>query len=279
VYERDRGGREPTYTQLDAELWRTLLYVGWYSIASAEAVRAIYPAPARVDPARLPVLPTGIERRGFRGDAGRAKAAAFLNAVVDWAQPLGGLTAWVSHYAMDGFTPARGATLAEGRERGWERVRAGLAAAPGAGPWATYKWADLVKNVHGYPIDAPNIGDKLGETAGPIPGMVRLTGLPWQECAGTPRLQRDLLSAANDAGAGLGGLDQLETALCDFNSLCRGNYYLGLDLDAQMTSLPESMLHARDVFPARYRGELMGWTGVRSGLKTVYRDTGRIVNF
>jgi hypothetical protein len=278
------GDIDPSYPVLarvyDAEgattndrLWRTLLYVGWYSLASAEAVRAIYPSPAPVDPARLPILSTGIERRGFRGDGGRARAASFLNgALARTPQGGGDLVAWVL-----------GRVANRSPEEGWKAVREELELTPGAGPWASYKWADLLKNVHGIPIDAPDIGSKLGETAGPIPGMVKLTGLPWQEVAGTPSLQRALLAEARAAGVPFGGLDQLETSLCDFNSLCRGNYYLGKDLDEQQATLARDGLGgvwwaARAAsFPAHYRGEVMGWTGVRSSLNTAYRDTGRLV--
>jgi hypothetical protein len=275
----ESGDLDPTYPVLarvyqhlpeSDRLWRTLLYLAWYSLGSAAKVGLVYPVPEPIDPARLPVLPTGIERRGVRGDAGRAKAAAFLNGVLE-AVGTATLDGWVSGLARGGSP-----------EEGWVKVRTALEAVPNAGPWASYKWADLLKSVHGLPITAPDIGSKLGETAGPIPGMVRLTGMTWQECC-DPQRQHDLLKRAQDGGAGLNALDQLETALCDYNSLCRGNYYLGKDIDEQQETLVRDNLGpvwwaARAAsFPARYRGEAMGWSGVRPVLKSVYRDTGRLV--
>lgn len=262
VYSHDHGA------DANAALWRTLLYVGWYHLDSAQKVWRIFQTPAewRARYESLPVLPTGIERRGVRGEAGLPRVASFINGVLDASR--GDLSGWLL-LATERRTP----------EDGWRAVRALLEAVPYAGPWASFKWADLLKNVHGLPIDAPDIGvGGGGETSGPVPGMVRLTGLPWQECAGTPAHQRRLLSEAREAGVPFGGLDQLETALCDFNSLCRGSYYCGHDIDMQQTTLPPSMSYARDVFPARYRGELMGWTGVRHALKVAYRDAGRVVN-
>jgi hypothetical protein len=247
-------------------LWRTLLYVTWYHIGSAAHVWRKYPTPRALTVEDVRGLATGTERRGFRGNA---LAAVHVNAVL--AHAPGGLTQY-----FDQLTSAGG-------EAGWARARQELQTIAWLGPWASYKWADLLKNVHGYPITANDIGvGGNSETAGPVPGMVRLTGLTWQECARGIETQRRLLAESQAAGVPFTGLDQLETALCDFNSLCKGGYYVGHDIDQQMTqlaSVPEPGLwEARGrAFPERYLGERGGWSGVRKELKSLYAKTGKLV--
>jgi hypothetical protein len=249
-------------------LWRTLLYVTWYHIGSAEQVWAAHPEPGSIDELRFTSLPTGVERRGFRGVVGNRAARAFVAAVLSRAG--GNMLRWV--------------TASGSGEAGWARVRRELEAVPGAGPWASFKWADLMKNVHSFPIDAPDIGvGGKSETAGPIPGMVALTGKNWKDCVADVELQKALMLATIERGVPLGGLDQLETCLCDFNSLRKGGYYVGHDIDLQMEQLKGAragLWESRTVFPNRYRGELGDprWFGVRKELKKAYVLRREVVN-
>lgn len=249
-------------------LWRTLLYVTWYHLGSAEKVWKAHPTAATIDPNRFASLPTGVERRGFRGLTGNVAARAFVAAVL--ARASGSLYRWVDSCGTG--------------EAGWKNVRKELEAVAGAGPWASFKWADLMKNVHGFSIEAPDIGvGGKSATSGPIPGMVLLTGCDWKTCALDIGLQKKLLLAAVEKGAPLSGLDQLETALCDFNSLAKGSYYLGHDIDSQMDQLQTAgpgLWEARAVFPKRYRGELgrPPWTGIRKQLKKAFATGRELVN-
>lgn len=247
----------------EVALWRTLLYVTWYHVGSAEKIWKRIPSPRSLTPDEINGLPTGVERRGFRGNV---HAVRFVNGVLERA-PLG-LSPWVE-------------SLGEGEE-GWDRVRAELQSVAFGGAWASYKWADLLKHVHRLPIVASDIGvGGKGEKAGPIPGMVRLTGKPWQVCAEDVGLQKELLARGREEGVPFVGLDQLETALCDFNSLCKGTYYVGHDIDVQQEHLKGhfhgGLWEARRVFSDRYRGEVSGWAGVRPELKTAYRDRGEVI--
>jgi len=258
-YEREEVPRE-------IAVWRTLVYVAFYHIGSAEKFWTRYPEPGVVG-FDLRGLPTGIERRGFRANT---KPFEHINVVLEYARArAGGLLAWVD------------AMTSLGGEKGWDQVRAEFQSLPGGGPWSSYKIADLLKHVHGAPITASDIGvGGKGETAGPIPGMVQLTGEDWKECAANVGLQRRLLDQALENDVPFTGLDQLETSLCDFNSLTRGRYYVGHDIDSQMDHLRDSssaLKAAREVFPARYRGELGGWVGVRKELKSVYASKGELV--
>ena len=237
VYEREGLSEE-------IRLWRTLLYVTLYHLGSAEILWQRAPTRGSVPPEIFKGLPTGIERRGFRGRP--RLAAESINGVLEAAE--GNLTRWVGE-----------ATQPEG-EAGWSGVRATFQAVKYQGSWASYKWADLLKWAHGYPITASDLGvGGGGETAGPIPGLVKLTGLDWKTCAKDNELQRAVLTEANAKGAGLNGLDQLETALCDFNSHLKGRYYVGHDIDMQaeqLRSCGPALWEARAVvLPARYLKE------------------------
>lgn len=275
----ETGDIDPTYPVLkgvyrargytiERALWYTILYVTWYSLGSAEKAFALYPeAPAEiVDPL---VLPTGTERRSFRGND---LAREHLNALLERVRPYGSLVRW-----------AETATASGGTE-GWDRLRAEFQSVRYAGPWSSYKLADLLAHVHDFPITASDLGvGGASETAGPIPGMVKLTGRSWRECASNRELQADLLRRSLEGGVPFSGLDQLETSLCDFNSLCNGRYYVGHDIDQQMEHLrdaPADFWAARaEAFPKGYLGELGGWRGVRKHLKDRFLTGGDLGPF
>lgn len=234
-------------------LWSLYLYVGSYHLGSAEWLWSLNPSPARLSESIR--IHTGVERRGFRGNG---LLALNVNAMLE----KGRLQAWVEQSV----------------ERGWEGVRAVFESIPYNGTWASYKWADLLKNVMGYPIDAPDIGLSGGShTSGSVAGLMRLTEFDYHRCATDLALQQSVLDRARHRGVQFGGFDQLETALCDFNSLAKGTYYVGHDIDAMMGQInPGSVLWSSRaaVIPAQYLGEVCGWSGVRKHLKPLYRDSG-----
>jgi hypothetical protein len=248
---------------LDEEhrLWFTLLYVTWYHVGSAEQVFRDHPSPRPLPPI---TVKTGTERRAFRGNT---KGSDFVNAVLD---SCGG--------SLEAF-----ARVGTG-ESAWAFARERLQSIPFGGPWSSYKWADLLKNVHGRALVATDIGvGGGGETAGPVPGMVALTGLDWRRCAQDVDAQRALLARAQDAGVPFTGLDQLETSLCDFNSLMHGRYYVGHDIDDLMTKLDSANAGAiwwearTRCFDARFLGERGGWFGVRRDLCSRYKLGGEVL--
>jgi len=261
------GDLDPTYPVLkrlyaadalprEIALWRTLLYVTWYNLHSAEVAWTRFPEPGEL-PSDLR-LPTGTERRGFRGND---LAAQHVNTLLAQVRLAGGkLTDWV-----EGSMVLRG-------KRGWAHMRQRFQSIPYGGNWSSYKWADMMKNVHGYDITASDIGvGGGGATAGPVPGMVRLTGASWRVVATDVALQQGVHDRAVADGVPFNGLDMLETACCDFNSLCKGSYYVGHDIDVQqeyLASCSDALKRARlNSFVAKYLGEL----------KTVYLDTGKVL--
>ena len=240
-------------------VWRTFLYVCLYNIGSAYRVWDKYPSPCLPDLETLR-QPTGIERRGFRQrpDLVQKHITAALKASG------GDFAGWVRGYGSG--------------EAGWNNARDAMRALPWGGNWSAYKWADLLAVTHGLPFEAPDFGvGSGGKTAGPIPGMVTLTGHDWKRCATDIDLQKALFKKCAKAGVPFRGLDQVETSLCDFNSLCKGRFYAGHDIDSQMEhfksgSVPDSFWEARSVFPDNYRGEKNDWFGVDKSLKRRFVD-------
>lgn len=250
-------------------LWYTALYLVFYHLGSAVEAWRRYPEPDVISTQDWSGdLPYTKQRRCFRGnDGGRRQ----LNALVEASD--GDLQHWVEDL------------VGAGDEEGWTRVRAGATELPYHGPWSSYKFCDMMKFVHGYPITAPDIGTKPGATAGPIAGLVSLTGLSREQCSEDTDLHLELLHIAQDTGAEVDGLDQLESILCDWQSIINGRYYLGHDIDRDLGQLRvpapdlKRMLSIRQrLFDERLLGELQDWSDVRLHLNSVYRDRRRLVH-
>lgn len=264
VHQKRYAGARSERDREDMPIWHTLLYVIWYHLGSAETVLSWYPRPAMVREEMFEVLPTGIERRGFRGEAGTKKAIEMVNHFGRLSKQMT-LKCWVDNECNAGGIV------------GWNRMYEAFINIHNNGTWAAYKWCDLCKNVLGYEITAPDIGvGGGGEEAGPVPGMVQLTGEDWHRCARDTVLQEELLEYCHARGIPFDGLEEMETALCDFNSWSHGRYYPGHDIDKQQEdfismNVPEVYWEARrEVFPREFLGELNGWTGVRQYMKGVH---------
>lgn len=282
VYPVLRHSFDAQKLEPEIQAWRLLLYVTWYHLGTAEQAWTRWPFPDILLPTSetsdwLVQAKTGVERRGFRGNIG---ALCFINDTLSEARgPKQDRTliGWIYR-----ISAAYGGGLQP--ERAWDGIRSEFQRARGAGPWASYKWADLVTHVLGFPITASDIGvGGNGKEAGPVTGLMRLTNWTRDWCL-RPQTQREFFTQCNLAFQTRGlpsfqGLEQMETALCDFNSLCKGTYYVGHDIDAMMEQLlPTSALWISRsvVIPESYRGEDRGWSGVRRKLKTRYRDTGAL---
>jgi hypothetical protein len=242
--------------------WHTLLYMTWYNLGSGETVWKSYPQQCKIDAEFI--LKTGVERRGIRGSN---KGVEQLN----WMyQNIGDLLEWVErHVALGGMV-------------GWKSMYNAVQQIPGNGSWAAFKWCDLCKNVLGYDITSPDIGlGGGGKVVGPVPGLSRLTGRAPEICAVDFHLQKIFYLYCSQKCIPFDGLEELETSLCDFNSMVKGGYYVGHDIDKQMediAGLPNIYWDARrECFPREYLGELRGWVGVRKERKAIYMNTGEIV--
>ena len=267
------GGLDPVYPVLrhiyDAEgvseeiaVWRSLLYLAVYDLESATRLWSLAPSPCRLPPIGTLEKPLrfGTNRRGMR-IAGHLEAHIESILTASGGEPV----AWLRRVSD------------VGGEAGWRAVRAAAETVRQNGPYFTYKVADLLARVHGFAITADSIGDKPG--CGPFAGMSRVTGLATSDC--TVARQQQLLLDARAAGVAFAGLDQLETALCAFNALAKGDHYCGADIDvlqetiATMSSTWSAARRA--VLPHESLGELRGRSGIEKKLLTRYRDAGEVV--
>ena len=255
VYKKRRYDQEQA-------LWHTAIYVTYYHLGSTEIFFAHNPHPTTDTLFPFPTaLPTGTERRGFRGQSGRVKTH------LDHISRRRPISTWL-----------RGMT--------WDEIRDSYKSIRFGGDWSSYKFADLLKWVHDFPITASDFGvGGGGEKAGPIAGMSILTGYPRKECATNIGLQKEFyeLCLKRMPHNTFYGMDQCETCLCDFNSMLVGRYYPGHDIDQQLEFIRKAgpwtgdYLEARRVvFHRNVLGEVNGWLGVRKDLNKLYYETGKI---
>lgn len=280
----------------ETALWHTVLYCAFYDLVSAHTIFLSYasePTELRLDVARMP---TGIERRGLRGGTNMNK---HLRSIVTLIDSFGSFQGWLGRGVLDGRDPAASTNM-ERRFNSWRLVSESAGWAWGNGRWATYKTAELLEKVHGWPLSAPDMGNE--GSSGPLAGLRLL--FPGEDLD-SPATNGTMLSGrmtgltrADEASIDLKVLlaidhgvtltwEQLETVLCDFHALVDGRYYVGHDIDVMLAQLSRPgvpseisnrILKARSkAFPAEYRGELEGRTGVDSDRKKVYRDTGVIL--
>lgn len=246
----------------DKAVWMTFLYLAVYKISSAEKLWELWPEPGVVNIRKA--VPTGTERRNHRGATGRLEHHINHFAVV--VARSGGPAEWLRRSLQD-----------------WDSCRHAFSTVWGNGPWATYKWADLMVNVHGVNLKATDIGATASNWSrhAPTKCLFRLTNgrFPQRQLATDSMLQKSIFQALNEAGGNWSGIDQFETSLCDFGSALAGRYYVGHDIDLLMEGLPEESAfweHRKSAHPEAFLGELNGWHGVRSEYKSLYRDSGRV---
>lgn len=258
----------------EQQVWRLLLYVTWYDLGSTVRAWRLAPDPRGLLYAEVHGWPTGVERRGHRG-AGALEALRHIGEALAYARAAGGFAAWMREAA------ARG-----GRD-GWRNVMTAFQRLHSAGPWAAYKFADLLAHVCGYPIEAHTV---FGTGSGPARALAWLAAEPLpgvKEPAAREATAETLLAECRRRGVGFSGLDQLETSLCDFNSLRSGRYYVGHDIDQMQGQLhaiddgrspmPELFAARAAALPREYLGEAGGWDGVDKERCRAYADGGLIV--
>jgi hypothetical protein len=241
---------------IEERVWRCLTYWTWNHIGSAELTWSI------VDPwSRFPLglrMKTSVERRGFRGND-RARE------MIDEVLRLG----------MAYVLPTYPGT------RGWVELRERIETLPHCSSWSSYRWAGICRHMLDYDISPPDLGTGGSrKTAGPIAGLVAITGTDWKHCA-QPRTQRDLWSKLLAEGVPFKSMEQMESSLCDFSRMIRGRYYVASIVDVQMGEIlsPESIMwRARPLaYPPEVLGEVSGWTGPRAHLYPHFQNTGAVL--
>jgi hypothetical protein len=272
-FQLSTGDYDPVYPVLrwltrgvmtDAERveW-IVVYVAFYDVVSAVEWYAFAD-----DEIGEPPTHCGTERRGHRD--GR-KLAAHLES---WRQLAGG-TLGAAGWLRD--------SLVGDPSEDWRRVQERLRTVYGNGPWAAYKTAELLQKVTGWPLHPSTLG--LDGAFGPRAGVELLApeaaGASWDriEVAGTAIAERleDELAVAVD-------LAQIETCLCDFNSLAKGLYYVGNDLDLMAVEIAhararraELWVSRRESFDRRVLVEASGPPRYRRERRDVYARHGAIL--
>jgi hypothetical protein len=252
-------------------LWHTLLYVGYYSLPSS---RAAFDRVPSVDalPLSLSRLPTGVERRGFRGGT----ITRHVDSLLYLHETFGSLKAWLcQEFGRD-------------IRQNWIHLQNTLQQAWGNGRWAAYKTGEILQKVHDFPVQPTDMGHEF--STGPRHGLALFYGNAWgnaPDAIQTLNAQgENLLQCLAEQGIHM-GIEQLETMLCDFYSLVGGRYYVGHDIDMLQTQLLASSLSSdilepiwqarKRALPHAYLGEIQGWTGIDRERKKVYQRTGRVI--
>lgn len=255
-----------------ARAWLVFCHVAYYHAGSALAAFAAtgYARDAAVAPIDVPV---GTERRAHWT---RPRLVAHLAALERAARPFAGdLWAW----ATEG--------LPDRPHAAWRELTVRLEGLDGNGRWAAFKTAEMLQQICGAPVAAPDMGH--AHSSGPRHGLELLRpGLPAGNSPADIRrldtasaeLIRDLRQAGLHAT-----VENTETTLCDFRSMWAGRYYVGHDIDHmqhQLTQVPvpftEAAWKARaDTLPRAYLGELNGWYGVDRDRRGHYRRTGEVI--
>jgi len=248
----------------DSAAWLVLAHVAFYDAGSAQAAWRLTDGDLanlgpRLDQV-MTITRTGVERRGNRDPAQRRKHLVGLARI--GGQPW----AWLGQDGWD-----------------WPVLNHHLMSLPGNGRWAAYKAAEMCQKVLGAPTRATDAGHAY--SSGPRKGLdLLVNGLP---TGNTPDAVRYLDAITDWLAERIGEEDiaQVETSLCDFHSLARGNYYLGHDIDAHLAQVLRAeapdrkpLMKARlAALPQDYLGECHGWNGPDRLRKAHFALTGEIL--
>lgn len=218
-------------------------------------------------------LPCATERRAHRMPS---KLRAHLDHLGSLQVMHNGLSRWLWDLTVPG-DPVKS----------WVNVsRFGLMRVTGNGRWSSYKTAEMLKEVAGWALAAPDMGH--AHSSGPRRGLELLYPELARFSDRNDQAAIDLLDqvSAKHAADHRAPIEQAETTLCDFNSLVKGDYYVGHDIDKMQAQLIRAgngpLIQAawrarRKVLPGPYLGELNGWEGVDRERCKAYRDTGQIL--
>jgi hypothetical protein len=217
-------------------------------------------------------LPCATERRGHRM---ASKLRAHLDHLHRLASANNGLDKWLWEYVLPG-RPVES----------WETISRMVMRVTGNGRWAAYKTTEMIKEVAGWPLEAPDMGHAY--STGPRRGLELLYPELRRVADSNDRVTIALLDrvSANLAAEMRAPLEQCETTLCDFHSLVKGRYYVGHDIDQMQTQLLRAgggpLINAAGrararVLPPAYLGEVNGWSGIDLDRCRVFAETGKIL--
>ena len=167
-------------------------------------------------------------------------------------------------------------------KRNWSTLRANIGSVYGAGRWAEYTFAEVLQKVHNFRVTPTDMGNE--GSSGPRNGLILLLG------SATDGDSNYLYSNVTSR-VGVSWLDYavLESLCCDFNSLNKGKYYIGRDIDRQQYRIRKAedrsgqllgpLWEARKrVFHHKYLGEVQGWEGIDKERCKHYIETGEVID-
>jgi hypothetical protein len=233
----------------EQQMWQTFLYMAFYHLPSGMAVYRMYPEPT-VAPKNILGLPCAFERRGFRG----GKVVDHIRDGVD--------RIWFHTSANSGLEAA---TFGWGSdpEQNYELFWKWSQTIYGNGPWAAFKWAEILKKCHGLQLAAPDMrmkssADKSAQNR-PRTCLCWLYGVPTDTpLAELNRLAVDLKWRLEELGCVAEDWEELETLLCDYYKYREGKYDTGHDIIEMGEAIRKSgFLHPSDaaaLYEARERG-------------------------
>lgn len=220
-------------------------------------------------------LPCGTERRNHRVPSRLEKHVWSLRKKV---AEHGSFLGWIGTGIVPGVP-----------QESWANVTELLLSVWGNGRWAAYKTCEMLNEVAGVPLEAPDMGH--AHSTGPRQGLALLYP-PTATYAGHGAQAVQVLDSYSKrlcSWLGERGLParvaNVETTLCDFHSMYKGRYYVGHDIDQMQEQLNRmetgSMKFAaftarRESLPRDYLGEANGRDGVDKVRRSVYKKTGVI---
>lgn len=243
-------------------------HVAYYHLGSALSAWATSSGDFRAMPHNLP---TGTERRAHRD---QPKLRRHLDHLADIATAEGGLLPWLARN-IDPTSPTRT----------WTNITDHcLMRVIGNGRWASYKTGEMLTDVAHLPLAAPDMGH--AHSSGPRHGLTLLYPALATLTDNSPTTINRLNTVSATLASSLGTpIEKAETSLCDFNSLVKGRYYPGHDIDHMLHQLhqvpspltPAALAARAATLPHPYLGELHDWDGVDRTRLSHYARTGHIL--
>lgn len=255
---------------VEQRLWLVLVYAAYYHLGSGlrafqETSNPRWAGEAAMD------LPCATERRGHWT---RPRLRLHLDHIQRIARERGLDDYFLS--GLHGCTP----------EDAWTQVQHRAGKIPGNGRWASFKTTELIKEVVGLDLAAPDM--QHAHSSGPRHGLELLhedlpSGNGPAAVAFLDKVSAQLVDEMRMHALKV-SVETAETSLCDFHSMTRGRYYPGHDIDQmqlQLDAVPSDMADRawyarRRVLPEAYLGEITGRLGIDHSARVHYCTTGRI---
>jgi len=272
----------------EESLWMSTLYMAFYNIGSCYFAFLRNPKPLSELDDVLGKLPIGLQRRNLRG----GEVIKYFHRFRKKVKPYGSIKNFLTH----NFTGSK--------EKDWFILLKNLNSVWGNGRWASFTLGEIFQKVNKLPVLPTDIMNE--NSSGPRTGLELLMGkakgkTKKEKLADLkakadalfrmvrPRIKTNIFYLPkNHYDYGM-----MESQLCDFNSMTKGLYYTGRDIDRDLERIIRTLRVAadvgidirpakrlweirREVFPSELLGELHGWYKRHTYAKKFYKNFGII---